>query len=380
MENPSSKRYTVMVVDDTESDIDILVECLSGLYRVRVSMDGTSALEDIRKNPPDIILLDILMPGMDGYEVCKRIKQDETTKHVLVLFVTSLSDAVDETRGFELGAVDYITKPFNFSVIRARIRTHLDLSEARKQLERQNEILKENIQLREQVEQITRHDLRNPLQVIMGSAELLAEDLPLGKNGMGEMIQNQIKACGTILNMINRSLNLYKMENGSYIFAARRIDILPMLDRILLGRNDHIESMELNVKIRINGFSRRTGDRFELFCDEPLFYSMMSNLITNAMEASPRGGAVGIFLDEKPNVTIAIENQGAVIPHIRDRFFKKFVTAGKENGTGLGTYSARLMAEIHGACMHLFTSDENDITTVTIKWKKTERSHSPAPD
>lgn len=136
---------------------------------------------------------------------------------MLVFFVTSLTEAIDETRGFQLGAVDYITKPFNFSVIRARIKTHLDLAGARKKLKKQNELLRENLQLREQVEQITKHDLRNPLQVIIGTAEMLAFDRPLEKDKMRDMIQNQLKSCDTILNMINRSLNLYKMERNIII-------------------------------------------------------------------------------------------------------------------------------------------------------------------
>jgi two-component system, sensor histidine kinase and response regulator len=370
MNTKNTKRYTVMVVDDIEADIDILIECLSETYRVKVAMDGVSALEDIQNDPPDILLLDVLMPKMDGYEVCRRIKQYKKTKDILVIFVTSLSEAIDETRGFELGAVDYITKPFSFSVIRARIKTHLDLAEARKELKQQNEILSENIQLREQVEQITRHDLKNPLSVILSVADMLASKIPLEKDEIDEMIQEQISSSYTMLDMLNRSLDLYKMENGSYKLCVKKIDILPLLDRICLGANQMIQSMDLDVRIKVNGHIKQAKDRFELLCDEMLFYSMMSNLIKNAIEASPRGGYVGISLDKKREITIRIENQGAVNPAIRERFFDKFITADKQQGTGLGTYSARLMAEIHTAGISLFTSDEEDRTVVTINWKK----------
>ena len=366
----NSKQYTVLVVDDTELDIDILIECLSDAYRVRVALDGPSALEDIQKDPPDIILLDILMPGMDGYEVCRRIRQKKKTKDILVIFVTSLTEAADETRGFELGAVDYITKPFNFSVIRARVKTHLELAEARKELQRQNEILKENIDLREQVEQISRHDLKNPLQIILSAAEILTFEMPLEKKEMDELIQEQVDACYTMLNMINRSLDLYKMETGNYSLNARQMDILPSLDRVLLGVRDIIQSMDLKVVVSINSQSRVSNDRFEILCDELLFYSMMSNLIKNAAEASPKGGILLISFSKNECITIHIQNQGAVSPEIRNRFFEKFVTFGKYSGTGLGTYSARLMAEIHGGKINLLTSDEEDETTIVINLPK----------
>ena len=371
MENDHPKRNMIMIVEDTESDIDILVECLSDAYRVRVAMDGPSALEDIQKEPPDVILLDIMMPGMDGYEICRRIKQNKKTRDVLVIFVTALTEAVDETRGFELGAVDYITKPFSFSVIRARIKTHLDLSEARKELQRKNELLKENLQLRELVEQITRHDLKNPLQIIMGSVGMLALDIPHRENdNIGRQIQLLEKSCSTMLNMINRSLDLYKMETGSYSLNSKKMDILPLMDRVLFGLENVILSMNLKVDVIINGHHRASGEKFIILTDELLFYSMMSNLVKNAAEASPKGGRVEIFLLENENITIHIQNQGTVHPQIRSKFFEKFVTFGKDGGTGLGTYSARIMAEIQGGTINLLLSDEKNKTIVAIHLPK----------
>ncbi len=367
MSDFSDKR--ILVVDDVAANLDILVETLGDDYNVSVATDGISALEAIRKELPDLILLDILMPEMDGYEVCRRIKLDPETRDVPVIFVTSLTEAVDETRGFKLGSVDYITKPFNAAVIRARVKTQLELAGARKELERQNEILKENIELREQVEQVTRHDLKNPLQVLLASAQMFDSDMYLDKDDIRDMAQDQMNACYTMLNMINRSLDLYKLENGSYTLYAKETDILPLLDQILIGGDRFIKPLSLSVRVRINEHPRQPEDRFPIFCDELLFYSMMSNLVTNALEASPKGGYVDISLTRNAAITIAIENQGVVPPDIRERFFEKFVTSGKMQGTGLGTYSARLTAEIHGWRIELHTLDQKDITRVAITWK-----------
>ncbi len=130
--------HLVQVVDDVELNIDVLVECLGGDYDVAVAMDGERALELAREQSPDLILLDIMMPGIDGYEVCRRLKADEATRAIPVIFVTALDEVADETKGLELGAVDYITKPISAPIVHARVKTHLMLARQNEQLARQN--------------------------------------------------------------------------------------------------------------------------------------------------------------------------------------------------------------------------------------------------
>jgi sigma-B regulation protein RsbU (phosphoserine phosphatase) len=142
----------VMVVDDTEANIDILLETLADEYKVLVATDGESALEDIKKNPPDLILLDIMMPGIDGYEVCQKLKEMEITRNIPVIFLTALKEEGDEARGLGLGAVDYITKPFNPELVKARVRNHLDLKRHRNHLEELVEKRTREIAERQRVE------------------------------------------------------------------------------------------------------------------------------------------------------------------------------------------------------------------------------------
>jgi len=130
-----SSNFNVMVVDDTKTNIDILVETLGDVYDISVAMDGESALEDITENPPDLILLDIMMPGMDGYQVCEILKADEQARNIPVIFLTALSEEQDEARGLQLGAVDYITKPFSPELVKARVRNQLELKRYRDYLE-----------------------------------------------------------------------------------------------------------------------------------------------------------------------------------------------------------------------------------------------------
>ncbi len=124
----------IMVVDDTEANIDILVETLADDYKVSVAMDGESALEDIKINYPDLILLDVMMPDMDGYEVCRRLKADPQTRDIPIIFVTAKSEESDETKGLDMGAVDYITKPFSPPIVQARVKTHLILKKMRQRV------------------------------------------------------------------------------------------------------------------------------------------------------------------------------------------------------------------------------------------------------
>ena len=132
----SSQKQSVLVVDDSPENITILGALLRSDYTVRVATNGEKALKIVASdNPPDLILLDVVMPGIDGYEVCKRIKSDSRTKNIPIIFITAKSTEEDEIKGFEIGAVDYVTKPFSPVVVKARVRTHVELKKYRDFLE-----------------------------------------------------------------------------------------------------------------------------------------------------------------------------------------------------------------------------------------------------
>jgi len=136
---------TVLIVDDTEENVDLLVEALGEGYDLSVAMDGTTALEYVKTERPDLILLDIMMPGISGYEVCSKLKSNAETAEIPIIFLSAMTDIESKKRGFELGAVDYITKPFNVYEVQARVRTHLSLMLAKKELSMQNVILEKKV-------------------------------------------------------------------------------------------------------------------------------------------------------------------------------------------------------------------------------------------
>lgn len=152
MLNSAHAKPSILVVDDTPENIDVLKDVLKKDYAVRLALDGATALKIASAYPkPDLILLDIMMPGMDGYEVMRRLQADGKTREIPVIFVTAVSDIESELKGFRLGAVDYITKPFSPAVVRARVGTHLELHDAREKLGKQNQDLKAQTDLLEKI-------------------------------------------------------------------------------------------------------------------------------------------------------------------------------------------------------------------------------------
>jgi len=145
----NARKAKILVVDDEKFYIDVLAELLSGDYKVVVAKEGEQALLRAQAPPlPDLVLLDILMPGMDGYEICNRLKQHPVTKDIPVIFLTAKSEVADELKGFELGAVDYIAKPMSPPIVKARVATQLALSRAKQLLADQNQLLEEKVRER----------------------------------------------------------------------------------------------------------------------------------------------------------------------------------------------------------------------------------------
>jgi len=145
---PSAERSTILVVDDTPANLTLLAQVLKSHYRVQLAVGGVKALEIVRRQPPDLIILDVMMPGMDGYEVCRHLKRDPATRRVPVIFLTALTRPEDESAGFEAGGADFVHKPFNPATVLARVRAHLGLKQAQDRLHGHNERLSSELEAR----------------------------------------------------------------------------------------------------------------------------------------------------------------------------------------------------------------------------------------
>ncbi len=215
------------------------------------------------------------------------------------------------------------------------------------------------------MELIVRHDIKSPLNSIIGFSDILLHDDTLSKKHKKDV---KIIWNGGInaLHMINLSLGLYRMETGAYQLEAKDLNLLPIIHNVQADSNTLLLDNQQTLTIEINGQPTTQTDSFFVYAEQMLCYSMLANLIKNAIEASPKGQSVTITLQDVDGMgVISIHNQGAIPEQIRDRFFEKYATAGKSSGTGLGTYSAKLIAQTQGGDIQM-TSSEMAGTKISI--------------
>jgi len=363
--NWQETRETILIVDDVSENLEVLGRILAPDYDVRVAQNGHETLKIAQEHPElDLILLDVMMPEMGGFETCSLLKSDSLTREIPVIFVTSRNTAIDEARGFDVGGVDYLTKPINPSIVRSRVRTHLELSSANRRLRMQNKALQENVHLLEQIQQIARHDLKAPLSIFMGASDLLEQDGNLTPRQL-QFLRVLDRSAMKMLNMIDRTLDLYKMERGLYQLHPNLVDILNLAHLALLELESLSRKKAVGCVMSLDGRVPDQADTALVQGETYLLATIVSNLAKNAIEASPEGGTVCLALETGNPFRIIISNQGTIPPEILPRFLERYVTFGKPNGTGLGGYSARLMARTLGGDIKYHSAPESG-TVLTV--------------
>jgi DNA-binding response OmpR family regulator len=362
LEAPMAERLrkcTVLIVDDIATNIEVLAGALKDEYAIKVAINGRKALEIAAAFHIDLILLDIMMPVMDGFEVCRELKADPKTAGIPIIFLSARDGVEDVVAGLKLGAVDYVSKPADPTILKARLSAHLTLATAMSDLQRQNELLIENAHLREDVERMTRHDLKSPIAVALhGSQSLLTSELSDSQRESARMIG---QAASNALEMINRTLDVYKMEKGEYRPQLEAFDLGELLAKVAEQTDLSFDSR--GVKVRLN----RPGGAVVGLGEPLLCYSLFNNAFKNAAEASPNDGVITVELAPGYGcVHVVIENQGEVAPAVRAHFFDKYAPSDKVGGHGLGTYSIRLMAEVQGGDVAVDTGDGVTRLTITL--------------
>jgi putative two-component system response regulator len=212
----------ILLVDDTKLNIDILVHALKNNYHLGIASSGQKAIDYIKSNEVDLILMDIIMPGMDGFEVCKRLKADTTTRDIPIIFISAMDDLGHKTTGFESGAVDYITKPFDITEVKARVKNHLTLKTAQEALKNQNLILDEKVRER------TRELEETQIEVI--------DRLVMASEYRDEETGNHIKRMSKYCEVMGKEIGLSDEECSILSMASTMHDIgkIGIPDNILL--------------------------------------------------------------------------------------------------------------------------------------------------
>ncbi|MEO5362891.1 MAG: hybrid sensor histidine kinase/response regulator [Magnetococcus sp. DMHC-8] len=353
------KKGAVLLVDDQPEHIDVVKAALEQHFTVRIATNGEVGLRLARRENIDLILLDVMMPGLDGFELCRLLKTDPATRDVPVVFLTAKQNFDDETLGLNLGAMDFIRKPSNPAVVLARVANLVELYRTKQELMQRNDELLRMLRIREDMENLSRHDLKGPLVGIIGLPELLLED-----DNLTDEQKSLIKIIETngytMLEMINRSLDLFKMEMGNYQLQPERFDLVPILNKVIHDLEQHRSFKQVQVSLP------PPTEGFIVLGEKLLCYSLFHNMVLNAIQASAAQGTITIALmAHGHDRQIRIGNPGEVPVEIRDCFFEKYVTSGKKGGTGLGTYSAWLAAKTQGGSIVLDTTHPG-LTTITV--------------
>lgn len=355
---------TILVVDDTPDNLHLLSQLFKNEYRVKIAHNGEKALSICRSDaPPDLVMLDIMMPGMDGFEVARQLRGHPSSEHIPIIFVTAMTDETARLKGMELGAVDFVTKPIDPVALKLRVQNFMRYIELHCQLQADYDSMMESARLKEDVENITRHDMKGPLAGIIGLLQGLGDAGNLSEEQREQLSMAEETAL-QVMNMINLSSELYKIETGRFVCQPKPVLISDIIRRItpILRKVFAVKEITLAVAMP-KGVSE---ERLVANADAMLCYSLFQNLLKNACEAAPDGTTVTVTLHAGTPLCITIDNDGVVPAGIRERFFEKFTTAGKQGGTGLGTYSAKLLAEAQGGSLAMETSDEKNHTRLIV--------------
>jgi two-component system sensor histidine kinase/response regulator len=386
MNTPGQKPTVHVLVVDDERNIRVNLRefLVADGYTVAAASDAQEALRLLGDHDFDVVVSDIVLPRINGIELLQAIRTAAPRAQVIMMTGEPTADTAAEA--LRAGAFDYLTKPVSRNAIlravgnAAKLKA-LDEERRREQevkeryqqelvvavtsLTAANEELHQAAAFRGEVENIVHHDLKAPLCVILAAPDLIrmmGGSLTEEQRSYLDMIEN---AGRRMLDMINRSLDLFKIEQGMYAFRPESVDLLLVMHEVISHHAALMRGKHLSAVILVDDRPALQTDTFEVPGERLLCYSMLGNLLKNAMEASPPGGAVTLRFERREAARMSICNRGAVPQNIRERFFEKFSTSGKEHGTGLGTYSARLIAEIHGAQIAVDTSVP-DCTTVTV--------------
>ena len=290
----SEKKGVILIVDDNPTNLKFLFEHLSGIgFEVLLSQDGEDAVHKAISEAPDIILLDILMPDMNGFETCQQLKSLEATQDIPVIFVTALANMADKITGFKVGGIDYITKPFQPEEVAIRVNTHLTIQRLQKQLQRQNALLS---QQKEELSQlniskdkffsIIAHDLRTPLTALLTYTRFAAERLEsFNPDEIREMVENLRNTSEHLYALLENLLDWSLIQRGMMQYHRHYIDL-----REILCRN--LTLFEANARQKQIVFKNLIQEPAQVYADERVVDVIFRNLLSNAVKFTPAHGHI----------------------------------------------------------------------------------------
>ena len=326
-------------------------------FEIRPVTSGRQALQAAGRSAPDVILLDITMPEMDGYEVCRRLKEDAKLRDIPVIFLTALTETADKLKAFSVGGVDYISKPFQIDEVLARAKVHIALRRAQKELAENYERLRELEKVRDHLVHLIVHDMRSPLAVIMGNLELLrmyaGEGLSTDATGR---LDSAAQGLRNLCDMTNDLLDVSKMEEGKLTLKLEPCDVMSLAQEVAGGISilDPTRTITVNVDSPVRAS-----------CDAGIVRRIFQNLLSNAIKHTPSGSEVRVTAVEAGNkVRVSVADSGPGVPvEAREKIFEKFGAVEtradrKYHSVGLGLAFCKLAVQAHGGRIGVDAGDK----------------------
>jgi signal transduction histidine kinase len=335
----------LLIVDDTPANLHLLADLLKQRgYKVRPVPSGELALQAATAYPPDLVLLDINMPNMNGFEVCERLKKDARLRDIPVIFISALDETLDKVKAFALGGVDYITKPFQFEEVLARVQTHLELRNRERQLKESFGQLQSLEQSRDNLVHMMVHDMRSQLTVISAGLGMVRVMCKEGRIPDGKLVADMTTSAHRLIEMITQVLDISRFEAGQMPLIRASCDVAQLAREAM----DSLLSMVGGRELRLLAPGPVTVP-----CDLEVVRRILSNLLVNAFKYSPKNGQVTVVVrDESGMAHISVSDTGPGIPpELQQNIFNKFGQADvshKRMGSGLGLAFCRLAVEAHG--------------------------------
>lgn len=341
----SISRGNLLVVDDAPANLELLGSMLKKQgFKVRLAPGGELGLLAAREERPDLILLDINMPGMNGYEVCDRLKADPDLKQVPVIFISALDDVMDKVKAFQVGGVDYVTKPFHFEEVMARVGCHLQLRRQEHQLQENFDRLKALEGLRDNLVHMIVHDMRAHLSVTLMALEMAHHDQNMNPEALAKWLQNATMAATTLKEMITQLLDISRLEEGRMPINLEQCNVSEILQAAIVSVTPLVLQRTVRVSDPAPVFAR---------CDRSIVARIVGNLLANAIKYTANNGRITLSATpEDGQIRIEISDDGyGIAPECHAVIFEKFGQVGlreKRVGTGLGLTFCKLAVEAHG--------------------------------
>lgn len=364
--NPSE--YKILIVDDVMSNVLLLKVLLTNeKFRIATASNGRQALEQVEKENPDLILLDVMMPDMSGFEVAQHLKESPDTVETPIIFLTALNSTADIVKGFQVGGNDFISKPFNKEELIIRVTHQISLVAAKRIIVAQTEELRKTIMGRDKLYSVIAHDLRSPMGSIKMVLNMLILNLPSSAIGdeMYEMLTMANQTTEDVFSLLDNLLKWTKSQIGKLKVVYQDIDMVEVLEGVT-------EIFTMVAGLKKIEIQQQLPERLDVHADIDMIKTVIRNLISNAIKFSNEDSVVLVSLEERDGMAVvSVKDSGCGIEEENqkkllhtDTHFSTFGT-NNEEGSGLGLLLCQDFANKNGGKLW-FTSVKGEGSTFSF--------------